>query len=124
VPSSSAKAGAATAAGQCVLRPHFDSGELHALSMKTQTPEEWSARVDKLLIRGGTPLSGEIAISGAKNAALPILCASLLSSEPLQLCNVPHLNDVTTMLRLIGRWASRSCTRAPMGSVLEQPRPQ
>ncbi|MEF8701459.1 MAG: UDP-N-acetylglucosamine 1-carboxyvinyltransferase [Candidatus Accumulibacter sp. UW26] len=57
--------------------------------------------MDKLLIRGGTPLSGEIAISGAKNAALPILCASLLSSEPLQLCNVPRLKDVTTMLRLI-----------------------
>ena len=57
--------------------------------------------MDKLLIRGGTPLCGEIAISGAKNAALPILCASLLSSEPLQLSNVPRLRDISTMLRLI-----------------------
>jgi len=57
--------------------------------------------VDKLLIQGGVPLTGEIAISGAKNAALPILCASLLTSEPLHLENVPHLRDVTTMLHLI-----------------------
>jgi UDP-N-acetylglucosamine 1-carboxyvinyltransferase len=57
--------------------------------------------VDKLLIQGGTPLCGEIAISGAKNAALPILCASLLSSDCLHLSNVPRLKDVSTMLRLI-----------------------
>jgi UDP-N-acetylglucosamine 1-carboxyvinyltransferase len=59
--------------------------------------------VDKLIIQGGTPLSGEVAISGAKNAALPILCASLLCAEPLQLTNVPHLNDISTMLRLIAQ---------------------
>jgi UDP-N-acetylglucosamine 1-carboxyvinyltransferase len=59
--------------------------------------------VDKLLIQGGTPLSGEIAISGAKNAALPILCASLLCPEPMRFLNVPHLNDISTMLRLIGQ---------------------
>jgi len=59
--------------------------------------------VDKLLIQGGTPLSGEVAMSGAKNAALPILCASLLSAEPLHLTNVPHLNDISTMLRLIAQ---------------------
>jgi UDP-N-acetylglucosamine 1-carboxyvinyltransferase len=58
--------------------------------------------VDKLLIQGGQPLSGEVAISGAKNAALPILCASLLTSDPLHLTNVPHLNDISTMLRLLG----------------------
>ena len=58
--------------------------------------------MDKLLIQGGTPLAGEAAISGAKNAALPILCASLLSAEPLHLSNVPHLNDIATMLRLLG----------------------
>ena len=57
--------------------------------------------MDKLLIEGGTPLAGEIAISGAKNAALPILCASLLSSEPLHLTNVPRLKDISTMLRLL-----------------------
>ena len=59
--------------------------------------------MDKLIIQGGTPLSGEVAISGAKNAALPILCASLLCAEPLQLTNVPHLNDISTMLRLIAQ---------------------
>ena len=58
--------------------------------------------MDKLLIQGGNALSGEVAISGAKNAALPILCASLLSAEPLHLTNVPHLNDISTMLRLLG----------------------
>ena len=59
--------------------------------------------MDKLLIQGGTPLTGEVAISGAKNAALPILCASLLSAEPLRFSNVPQLNDISTMLRLIGQ---------------------
>ena len=58
--------------------------------------------MDKLLIEGGKVLSGEVAISGAKNAALPILCASLLTSDPLHLTNVPHLNDISTMLRLLG----------------------
>ncbi|MFZ4536582.1 UDP-N-acetylglucosamine 1-carboxyvinyltransferase [Propionivibrio sp.] len=59
--------------------------------------------MDKLLIQGGAVLSGEVAISGAKNAALPILCASLLSAEPVHFTNVPHLNDISTMLRLIGQ---------------------
>ncbi|MGB4064892.1 MAG: UDP-N-acetylglucosamine 1-carboxyvinyltransferase [Azonexus sp.] len=58
--------------------------------------------MDKLLIEGGRVLSGEVAMSGAKNAALPILCASLLTSDPLHLTNVPHLNDISTMLRLLG----------------------
>jgi UDP-N-acetylglucosamine 1-carboxyvinyltransferase len=57
--------------------------------------------VDKLLIRGGVPLVGEVAISGAKNAALPIICASLLCGEPLHLSNIPRLRDVATMRRLI-----------------------
>jgi len=59
--------------------------------------------VDKLLIEGGSRLSGEVAMSGAKNAALPILCACLLSAEPLKFSNVPQLNDVSTMLRLIAQ---------------------
>jgi UDP-N-acetylglucosamine 1-carboxyvinyltransferase len=59
--------------------------------------------VDKLLIEGGRPLSGEIAISGAKNAALPLLCAALLTREPLTLTNVPALNDIDTMLRLLAQ---------------------
>ncbi|HJV82492.1 UDP-N-acetylglucosamine 1-carboxyvinyltransferase [Noviherbaspirillum sp.] len=57
--------------------------------------------MDKLLITGGTRLSGEINISGAKNAALPILCAGLLTSDAVQLSNVPHLQDVNTMLKLL-----------------------
>ena len=59
--------------------------------------------MDKLVIQGGAPLSGEVRISGAKNAALPILCASLLTREPLKIGNVPHLHDVTTMLNLLGQ---------------------
>ena len=58
--------------------------------------------MDKLLIRGGRPLSGEVEISGAKNAALPELCAALLTDEPVTLANVPRLQDVSTMLKLIG----------------------
>ncbi len=57
--------------------------------------------MDKLLIHGGSPLKGEVAISGAKNAALPILCAALLTNEPMHFTNVPHLNDISTMLRLL-----------------------
>ncbi len=57
--------------------------------------------MDKLLIRGGRPLTGTIRISGAKNAALPELCATLLTAEPVTLTNVPRLQDVATMLTLI-----------------------
>ena len=57
--------------------------------------------MDKLLISGGNRLSGEIEISGAKNAALPILCAGLLTSDTVLLSNVPRLHDVTTMLKLL-----------------------
>jgi UDP-N-acetylglucosamine 1-carboxyvinyltransferase len=57
--------------------------------------------MDKLLIRGGRPLQGEVQISGAKNAALPQLCAALLTAEPLTLHNVPQLQDVATMLKLL-----------------------
>jgi len=57
--------------------------------------------MDKLLIRGGRQLRGEVLISGAKNAALPELCAALLSDRPVTLHNVPSLNDVTTMLKLL-----------------------
>jgi UDP-N-acetylglucosamine 1-carboxyvinyltransferase len=59
--------------------------------------------LDKLLIQGGAPLAGEVAISGAKNAALPIICASLLSAEPLCLSNVPQLKDISTLQRLIAQ---------------------
>jgi len=59
--------------------------------------------VDKLQIRGGVPLDGEVRISGAKNAALPILAGALLADGPVTIGNVPHLRDVTTMIELLGR---------------------
>ncbi len=58
--------------------------------------------MDKLLIHGGRPLSGTLRISGSKNSALPILAATLLTEEPVKVTNVPHLNDVTTMIELLG----------------------
>jgi len=57
--------------------------------------------LDKLLIEGGSSLSGQVTISGAKNAALPILAGTLLAGEPVTVSNVPHLKDVTTMLSLL-----------------------
>jgi UDP-N-acetylglucosamine 1-carboxyvinyltransferase len=73
--------------------------------------------MDKLLIRGGRPLRGEIRISGAKNAALPELCAALLTAEPMTLKNIPRLQDVATMLKLI---RNMGCTAefSPDGTVL------
>ena len=63
--------------------------------------------MNKLLIRGGRPLQGEVRISGAKNAALPIMCASLLAAGPLELENVPHLMDVSTMAKLLTQMGVR-----------------
>jgi len=59
--------------------------------------------MDKLIITGGRRLDGEIRISGAKNAALPILAATLLADEPVTVGNLPHLQDVTTLIELLGR---------------------
>ena len=59
--------------------------------------------MDKLQVTGGRRLDGEVRISGAKNSALPILAAALLSDEPVRVANVPHLHDVTTMIRLLGQ---------------------
>jgi UDP-N-acetylglucosamine 1-carboxyvinyltransferase len=59
--------------------------------------------MDKLIIQGGAPLAGEIRVSGAKNAALPLMCAALLTREQLTLSNVPHLRDVSTLLRLLSQ---------------------
>jgi UDP-N-acetylglucosamine 1-carboxyvinyltransferase len=63
--------------------------------------------MDKLLIQGGRPLQGEVRISGAKNAALPILCAALLTDQPLVLDNVPALRDIGTTLTLLERMGVR-----------------
>ena len=59
--------------------------------------------MDKLIINGGVPLEGEIRISGAKNAALPILAATLLADGPVKVGNIPHLHDITTTMELLGR---------------------
>ena len=73
--------------------------------------------MDKLRIVGGTPLRGEVSISGAKNAALPILAASLLTSDTLEITNLPTLHDVGTMLRLLGRIEGDSLRLAGTGIV-------
>jgi UDP-N-acetylglucosamine 1-carboxyvinyltransferase len=64
--------------------------------------------MDKLIITGGTTLSGEIVVSGAKNAALPILCASLLTADDVHLENVPNLQDVRTILKLLRQMGVQS----------------
>ena len=64
--------------------------------------------MDKLLIRGGRPLRGEVPVSGAKNAALPEICAALLTAEPVQLANVPRLQDVSTTLKLLRQMGAQA----------------
>ena len=63
--------------------------------------------MDKLVINGGKPLHGEVIISGAKNAALPIMAATLLAKDNVTIANVPHLKDVTTMMELLGQVGAR-----------------
>jgi UDP-N-acetylglucosamine 1-carboxyvinyltransferase len=63
--------------------------------------------MDKLIIRGGVPLQGEINISGAKNAALPILAATILADASVTVGNVPHLHDITTTMELLGRMGAQ-----------------
>lgn len=63
--------------------------------------------MDKLIINGGKPLHGDVTISGAKNAALPIMAASLLATDNVTIANVPHLKDVTTMMELLGQFGSK-----------------
>tara|TARA_Y100000996_G_scaffold339292_1_gene276192 strand:- start:555 stop:1817 length:1263 start_codon:yes stop_codon:yes gene_type:complete len=63
--------------------------------------------MDKLIIQGGNPLEGEVSISGAKNSALPILSATLLTDKPVTISNVPHLHDITTTIVLLGRMGSK-----------------
>ncbi len=67
--------------------------------------------MDKLVIEGGARLAGEVEVSGAKNSALPVLCASILSAEPLTVTNVPRLQDVSTTAKLL----------ATMGATVERP---
>jgi UDP-N-acetylglucosamine 1-carboxyvinyltransferase len=74
--------------------------------------------MDKLLIQGGVPLHGDVRISGAKNAALPILCAGLLTENTLTLGNVPHLRDITTMISLLGQMGMQVTVDEKMGVTL------
>ena len=76
--------------------------------------------MDKLVIEGRAPLKGEIRVSGAKNAALPILCAALLTPEPLTLTNVPRLHDVRTMRSLLGQMGVKAEARLPGGAQLSR----
>ena len=71
--------------------------------------------MDKLIITGGSPLNGEIRISGAKNAALPILAATLLADEPVVIRNIPHLHDITTTMELLGRMGVQLVVDEKMG---------
>src|SRR5690606_23468960 len=82
-----------------------------ARSPRTKRPErrrtssefpESRVPMQKIVVSGGVPLRGEVAISGAKNAVLPILCATLLADAPAEIVNVPDLHDVRTTLKLLG----------------------
>ena len=73
--------------------------------------------MDKLLIRGGRPLKGEVLVSGAKNAALPEMCAALLTREPVHLVNVPRLHDVRTMRRLLDHMGVATETHGERGGM-------
>jgi UDP-N-acetylglucosamine 1-carboxyvinyltransferase len=72
-----------------------------------------NSSMQKLIIQGGSPLRGEITISGAKNAALPVLCASLLTRDSLQITNLPFLKDVTTMLALLEQMGTNVAANNP-----------
>ncbi len=79
--------------------------------------------MDKLIIKGGNRLDGEIRISGAKNSGLPVLAATLLAEGPMHICNLPHLNDITTMLALLRCMGvgvtidERMCVEVDPGSI-------
>jgi UDP-N-acetylglucosamine 1-carboxyvinyltransferase len=78
--------------------------------------------MDKLIIQGGAPLSGEVRVSGAKNAALPLMCAALLTSDELTLSNVPHLRDVSTMVRLLSQMGVEASLDDKLGLSLRAAR--
>ena len=75
--------------------------------------------MDKLVIQGGVPLNGEIRISGAKNSALPILCAGLLAETPMRLSNMPHLRDVNTTLLLLAHMGMQVAVDESMNVTLD-----
>jgi UDP-N-acetylglucosamine 1-carboxyvinyltransferase len=71
--------------------------------------------MDKIRIKGGVPLHGKIRIGGAKNAALPLMAACLLTDQPLKLGNIPYLADITTMAKLLGQHGVRMAMQEPNG---------
>ena len=73
--------------------------------------------MDKLRIRGGRTLTGEVPISGAKNAALPELCAALLTEDTVTLHNVPRLRDVATMRQLLDNMGVKTQTHGERGGI-------
>jgi UDP-N-acetylglucosamine 1-carboxyvinyltransferase len=75
--------------------------------------------MDRLIIKGGVPLEGEIRISGAKNAVLPIMAATLLADGPVTIRNVPHLHDVTTTMELLGRMGVHLTVNETMDIVVD-----
>ncbi len=75
--------------------------------------------MDKLLIKGNGPLQGDVRISGAKNAALPILAASVLASEPVVIDNLPHLHDITTMIELLSTLGVEATLGEDMGLTID-----
>ncbi|MES2354557.1 MAG: UDP-N-acetylglucosamine 1-carboxyvinyltransferase [Pseudomonadota bacterium] len=75
--------------------------------------------MQKLVIQGGIPLKGEVRISGAKNAALPILCAALLTADPLVLRNVPDLVDIATMVKLLRQMGTKVSMEEHAGAVVD-----
>ncbi len=75
--------------------------------------------MDKLIIKGGIALDGAITISGAKNAALPIMAAALLADEPVTISNVPHLHDITTTMELLGRMGVNLVVDETMGVEID-----
>ncbi|AOJ12385.1 UDP-N-acetylglucosamine 1-carboxyvinyltransferase [Burkholderia vietnamiensis] len=87
-----------------------DAVESVATAHPAANGESQGHGMDQLVIEGGRRLSGEIVVSGAKNAALPILCAGLLSAEPVELDNVPNLKDVRTTLKVLNQMGVQSET--------------
>jgi len=77
--------------------------------------------MDKLIITGGASLNGEIRISGAKNAALPILAATLLADGPVTVCNVPHLQDITTTMELLGNMGIHLTVDEKLNTEIDAP---
>lgn len=75
--------------------------------------------MDKLIINGAKPLHGDVIISGAKNAALPIMAATLLATDNVTISNVPHLNDVTTMMELLGQLGAKLVVDEKMNVLVD-----